>query len=248
MGYFWGQARRTIEEYRKEHGHVPQNAAEFADSRLGYALDLYPEPMGDPTWPQVEAEFAIGKSDTLFLIGPTGVMTGWLVPFVYENRTGLDPALCADSPANGAKSSRYSIRVDDGIYAYALGGQLYSGDYDARWWGYHGPRIAGVGLMLVSLGALVVLWRSSRRAVLAGAAIALGSGALGALVGSAYATCYVMVPLFGRRDPEMVVQQKELLNKYRSRGIIGEATHQKALAALDTPLAIHAPEAPAEPK
>jgi hypothetical protein len=252
MGFFWNQAQREIRRYREVHGHVPRNAREFCETHLGQALDIGPAFADDLGWthvrPYIEVEFAIGKSDTLFIIGPTGAMTGWLVPFVYENRTGLDPALFADSPANGRKSDRYSARVDDGIYVYALGGQLYSRDYDARWWEYHGPRMAGGGLLLLSLGALVVLWRSSRKAAIAGAVIALGAGGLGTLAGSTYATWYVMVPLFGRRDAQMVAQQKELLDKYRSRGIIGDATHQKALAALDKPLTVRPATAPADPK
>jgi hypothetical protein len=51
-----------------------------------------------------------------------------------------------------------------------------------------------------------------------------------------YATCYVMRSLFYRRDAQMVAQQKELLEKYRSRGLIAEATFRKAVAALEKPL------------
>ena len=65
---------------------------------------------------------------------------------------------------------------------------------------------------------------------------------VGAVRMSTYATCYIMSPLFHRRTPEMVQEQRELLTRYHDRGVINDGTYRKSLDALENPLGLKATE------
>jgi hypothetical protein len=93
----------------------------------------------------------------------------------------------------------------------------------------------GVGLLAVAFGAAVAMLRLGRRAAVTGMVAALASGGVGASGGLARATCYIMAPLFYRRDSQMLVQQKELLDKFRERGVLTEETYRKLVSAMEPP-------------
>jgi hypothetical protein len=84
------------------------------------------------------------------------------------------------------------------------------------------------------VGAVLVALLFRAKAGIMGVVALLASG--GAGVGAhtlSRATCYVMSPLFRRRDPAMVVRQKELLQRFHAAGVIGDATYRKSLSALE---------------
>jgi len=225
-------AKSGIAYFRGMHGRAPGSAAEF---RL-----LYPEREATP-WDggkvvPVEFELAITPSNGVLILSPPGVLSPWLTPYVYENRNTLDPALFADSPANLDDKGRFSVNVDEGVYVYSVGAQLLAQRYDREWWRYHGPRLTGAGLLILAAGLLVALLccLPGRKAKLGAAAAVLVAGGIGSI--QVYATCYAMRSLFYRRDAQMVAAQRELLEKYRSRGVIAEATFRTAVAALEKPL------------
>ncbi len=219
-------SRQAIRESRIRCGRVPQDAEQFRDVVLRRYTFLMEE-----TSDATEVEVAIGMSDNVFFLSPAGVLTPWMVPYVSENRAGLDASIFADSPANGDGQGQYSIRVDDGVYVYAIGGIGYARAYNEMWWEYRIPRIWGFGLLGMAAVCLSILVFLSWRAGLA----AVGVGATGLVLAlpMTATSCYVVAPLFSQRSPEMITTQRRLLEKHHSKGVISDATYQKAISALD---------------
>ena len=48
-------------------------------------------------------------------------------------------------------------------------------------------------------------------------------------------TCYASSPFSSERFPAMAVEQKTLLDDFHRRGILGDAAHARAVAALAEP-------------
>ena len=227
--------RAAIRKFRATHGRVPSSAREFRDNTrpcrsfdrdVGLPQDREP----------VEIELAIGKGGHIFILSPAGVLSPWLLPYMYENRIGQDPGLFMDSPAEKDAKGRYSVEVDQGVYVYSIGGALYSAKYRRMWWKRHGPRLFGCGLIVAcAVIAITLRLRSGSKAfssagLLAIVASLLGGGGFRSLN---VATCYIMAPLFYRRDPEALQQQIVLLDKFRARGVLGEEAYRKAMAAAE---------------
>jgi hypothetical protein len=228
--FWWQNSKWEIQEFRREHNRAPQSAEEFLNTRLGLDLD-HPD---KEDLKAIEIELAIGKDNDIFLLCPAGVLSPWLVPYVYENRNGHKKAIFADSPANQDRKERYSIRVDDGVYICSTGGQLYAKELDVMWWAYNWPRFLGLAFILAAVILLVLMICSSKKSMALGILAMVGSTGVGVVLhGAGYATCYIMVPLFYDRDPKMVAQQKQLLNKYHSNGVISDTTYEQALSALE---------------
>ena len=230
IGKVWKAACLAIRKYRMEHGHVPRSADEFDQagrhSWAGFVVDDRAE--------AVEFESAIGKNDSLFILSPAGILSPWRVPYVYENRNGLDPSLFADSPAHADGECRYSIRVDEGVYVSVVGGERHVERYNRAWWAHHSPSVWGIGLLAGALVSVVVLLLISWKLSLTGLLVGAASAACAALPGVATgASCYIMTPLFSRDPREMIALQKDLLQKYHGRGVISDATYQKAMAAIE---------------
>jgi len=228
--YWYEHWKHTITRYRREHGgKAPQSALDLEQTRFGYiVMDPY-----DSELKPVPMEVAVGRKDSLFFLSPAGVLSPWLVPYVYENRNGLDPNIFRDSPVTRDRRGRYSVRVDDGIYVYSVGGQVYSRKFDREWWAYYGPFFAGCGLVLASVVLVVVLMRRSKKlGLIGGMAMLVSAGGIYALK-ACYITCYVPSPLFSYRYPEILSKQRELLDSFHQRGVICDETYTKALAALE---------------
>ncbi|HUT56255.1 MAG TPA: hypothetical protein VNA25_00105 [Phycisphaerae bacterium] len=224
-----GKVREWLSEFRREHGRAPRNQEELEEAGPGLLLET--PGIADPN-DLIQIELAIGKGDKLFLLSPAGVLSPWQVPYVYENRKGLDPKLFADSPANRDPKGRYSVRVHDGIYVYSVGGELYVQDERQLWWERTRPRLVGVALLAAAVALAVFVVRG--KAIVLGLLAVAGPGALGFAVGTGhYLTCYIMSPLFYRRNSQMVARQKELLGKYRDRGVITRATYDRAMSAIE---------------
>lgn len=225
----WEGMQYHLSEYRKVSGHAPRTAQELEETTLG--MTLLGERWRENSKP-VDVELVFTRATNLFEVSPAGLLSPWGLPYVYENRAGLDPARFGDSPANGDSKGRYSVRVDNDVYISSVGGQYYAQEYDSEWWEHYAPRFIGAGLLGVSLVVLVLLFRAQagRAGVLA---LAL-SGAAGVGVSQlSHMTCYIMSALFSHRDKEMVAQQAALLDKYHASGVINDATYAKARAALE---------------
>lgn len=234
--FWWQDITKRIQDYRQKHGQVPQTTAEFLESHIGSALDPEWRSFALEDLESLEFDVAIGKEDNLYFLSPAGIMSPWLMPYVYENRNGLNQVLFADSPARRDSKKLYSIQVDDGIYVYSVGGRFYNKKLSVMWWQRYGPRILGVGLILTAVVFLVLIIRSSKKTAIIGILALAGSvgGGIGfGFKNITYATCYIMSLLFSWRDPEMIVQQKELLDKYHENGVINDMTYEKSLSALE---------------
>ena len=189
----------------------------------------------DEGWEPVPVTLAIGKGDNIFIVSEAGVLSPWHIPYVYENRNGIDAILFADSPADEGRSNRFAVDVDDGIYVYSLGARSFLQSRNARWREHYIPRFIGLGVFVAACSLLVILWRRSRRARYVGVAAILVGAAVGVVTGGTRATCYIMMPLFSHRDEQAIVQQRQLLDSYHERGIIGDEAHRRATEALNQP-------------
>jgi len=231
--YFHFMARQVLKLFRDEKGRAPRNEAEFRDV---LPEDLVSRLLGGNAQ-EAQVEIAITRSDNVLILSPAGVLSPWFIPYMYENRNGLDASAFADSPAERDKRAWCVARVDEGVYVCSIGAQLRAREHDEAWWAFNGPRLLGVGLLLLALGCFAAVMRSPWRRAAKGAAAILVSGALGFLTSKAsQVSCYAMVPFFHTRQPEIVAQQRKLLKKYRRRGVLAEATYAKALEALEGPL------------
>ena len=240
-GGVWELDWRMLRMHRAIHGRPPGSAEEL---REFYGL-LSPPSAGLPSGEVLELEAAIDGQDNLFLIAPSGVLSPWLLPYVYENRRGLPGSAFADSPVNRDPQRRYSVEVDDGIYLSSVGAELYAAEVDELWWA--DVRLRILGWVLIALAALpvVLLYRSRLAMASAGAALALsatGGAGLGAM---SHITCYIMSELFSRRDPRMVSRRIALLDRYHAAGILNDASYEKALLAVTMKPASRPGSAPA---
>lgn len=228
----WQHLRMAMQLHRGTHGRAPRSMAELRpiDGRL--MLDDV-ETAQARGYERIVMGLAIGKGGEPFLISSAGVLSPWHVPYVYENRRGCDASAFAGSPAERDKGRRYSVEVDDGVYVYSVGGEVYAGRLWVRWWEDMRLRLVGGGMAAVALGVAVwPLRRQKRWFRRAAAATGLGAMAAGALVtGMFQATCYIMSPISSYRDPAIVARQKQLLDRYREAGVIGEAAYRRALRA-----------------
>jgi len=227
-GGVWEPDWRMLRMHRATHGRPPGSAEELRE----FCGLLPPPPRGLPPGEVFELEAAIDRQDNFFLIAPSGVLSPWLLPYVYENRRGLPESAFADSPVNRDPQRRYSVEVDDGIYLSSVGAELYAAEVDELWWA--DVRLRILGWVLIALAALpvVLLYRSRLAMASAGAALALsatGGAGLGAM---SHITCYIMSELFSRRDPRMVSRRIALLDRYHAAGILNDASYEKALSAV----------------
>jgi len=233
--FFWPAVRRVAEMY---HNEDPENRErllqELPTVLSGYLLAEDADLRGVRPFP---VRLAIGEGDNVYILSSAGVLSPWFIPYVYENRRGLDPARFRDSPAEEDGERRYSVAVDDGVYVYSVGAQEYAAKLDRLWWRDNWPRFAGVGLLLAAVVMLVVFLRRVRWGRKAALAVTVAAAGAGAFVGTAArVTCYIMAPLFYRRDPQMLARRRELLERYRRRGVIGQEAYEKALSAMELKL------------
>jgi len=147
-GFWPRELEICLEVFRIRNERSPETADEFFSTcriQPSQALSLKGldlSRLGDE-WSVYDLEMAIDRNNNLYVLTPGGVVSPWHIPYVYENRNGLDAALFADSPANDDGRRRYSVEVDDGIYVYSVGGQSYAEEYDAAWRRRNVPRFAG---------------------------------------------------------------------------------------------------------
>ncbi len=227
--FFWRLYGQYLKSYREQTGGPPRDGETFGQA-TGWPWSherSYP----DQEVRILEFDIGITRDDRMFLLSEAGVLSPWHIPYVYENRSGLEPSAFADSPVDRDPDRRFSVAVDDGVYVYSVGGEFYVEQLRQQWWERNLPRFVGAGLIALALVSAVAL--SLSRVGAAANFIALAISAALGLGGHAasYATCYVPSPLFSYRDSAMVQRQKELLARYRDAGVIGEATYQRAVEA-----------------
>lgn len=233
-GDFWEYSLQVSLHTKAARGRFPKGPRD-----LSPPLEFYsPRQSSKNEPPPVEVELAVGKKGSVFVLGASGVLSPRLLPFVYENRNGLDPAKFAFSPANGDTKRRYSVLVDEGVYVYSLDGQTCAETLDKLWWEDVGPVLIGLPLLAAALVAATVLFFAGGRKLALAALVV--PALVGSLPGVIRFTCYAMDPLFSHRSPAMVAQQKDLLEKYRAAGVISEETYRKSLAAVE-PVKAQAP-------
>lgn len=226
-GMFWLMDNKShIHGLRRLH-HIPSE-----EDMLGWARFTRDWNGAQSENPVVEV--GIGKSDDLYILSPAGVVSPWLIPYVYENRRGCDAKAFADSPADKDTRRRYSVQVDEGVYVSCVGGESVAADYDRRWRNWICWKILGGSLMAGAFAPLVLLVRGSLRKTAAGVVggfLLLFSGlSTGVFV---QVTCYAMLPPFSRRSPVMVSRRAELLEKHRAAGVINADTYEKTMAVLE---------------
>lgn len=230
---FWGWGSKSVlKGFRLAHGRAPQNQEEFRDACLGPA---YPESATDAARKlhATKVEVAIDRHDNIFLLDRSGVLTPWLLPYIYENRIGHHAKAFRESLADGDRWG-CSVRADDGVYVSSSGGYLYAQEFKSLWWQRYGPR--GFGVFLILLGVAVAVYGAARkrpaRPLLAIVAVISGFLAGGFYSNVYSVTCYAPMDLFSDRSPEMVLLQRKLLEKYRENGVIDEETYRRAASAI----------------
>ncbi|MCE5277425.1 MAG: hypothetical protein ABFD92_14225 [Planctomycetaceae bacterium] len=226
--FFWESSQRNLKEYHQRSGHVPRTAREWNDVSRIYCVEDTPS-----LFPQTT--YVVTDGDNLMPVSTTAIFTPWMVPYLYENRQGLSEEKFRDSPVAADRWGHYSIKVDDGIYVYSIGGQIYSQGLHDAWWNHHGPRMVGVGIVSAALILLLVMVARRKMGVIAGIVAFIGSVGAGAgatVLGQA--TCYEASAAFsGMRQPAMIDRQRELLAMYRKNGVLGEAAYRTAVEALE---------------
>jgi len=235
--YWLHHSEHMIDGYRGEYGRAPQSVEDLKQSWAWQALNQHDEYNRDRRLEPVPMEVAFGGGGSLFFFSPAGVLSPWLVPYVYENRRGMDRGAFRSSRVERDKKGRYSIQVDEGVYVYSIGGQLHAERKDRARWAPHAYRLAGCGLVLISAVLVVVLIRRSKKlALVGGVAMLVSAGAMVTREMKAYdMTCYLpSTPApFSYRDSRVVARQRKLLDSFHKRGVIGDETYAKALSALE---------------
>ena len=228
----WAGHGENRHGFRRHKGRPPTSQGDLLSA--GWTSMEPPDYPG----PVVKFEAAIGGDDHLFLLNHGQVLTPWLTPFGYENRNGHPTRAFDDSPVNRDAKGQYSARVDDGVYVYCFGGAYLTQEPTNRWWRRNWGLLLGGAFLSASIALLtIVVVLMPRRIIVVGmvGAILVLSAMLGYSAGppNPYRGTYCPVyDLFSRRYPQMVAQQRELLDKYRAAGVISDATHSKAVAAL----------------
>jgi hypothetical protein len=233
------------EVLRKEPGRLPSPGQVAARS----IQNLFSEEPKKPEKPYqaFAAELAIAKNGEVYIITPGGIDSPWLLPYIYENRNGLDASAFAHSPVNRDAAGRYSVRVDDGVYIYSVGGESFAQVVFVQ--KALATAIGAVALALF-IAAIVYAVKNVRQAKRRAVAFSSSWSAIFGTLLVGLAVMFVSVPgghnealLFSKYEPTMVVRQRELLDKYRGAGVISEETYRKSLAAVE-PVKAQEPAAP----
>jgi hypothetical protein len=232
---FWPRARSCISRFRRDHGRPPATADELLKSGLSMLFELdMPAARGDrpvKTTPEIEAielELAVGRDDSVFLMSPGGIMSAWRMPFVYENRNGLDGSVLGNSPVDDDDERRYSVKVDRGVYVWSVGARQYDDDVDVLLSPHTIMQCIGGAILLILLGVTWLVLSEGR--ILAIMGLAASVMVVPAMKPSV--SCYLPIRFVAQRSSELVSQRRDLLDKYHGAGAISEETYAKSLEAM----------------
>lgn len=223
----WQTGQTIVTSYRGYHGRPPRNALEL----LG--TDYYARLRRDRRSVPVTLQVAIGKSDNIYVLTPGGVLSPWYVPYVYENRRGHDAMAFRESPVNCDKNGEYSVRVDEGVYVYSVGGQVLVEELYAKWRLYTWVRVGGAALLVVALAYLIVLVIRSKVTIPSGLAAVILACITGLILVYATAKWYPIRSPFSERRARVASRCKEVLTQYHARGITSDETYAKALESIE---------------
>jgi len=228
------KVRSALTEFRKRHGRYPSN-----DEGLIAVKDLS-KPV-DPEDITLRVSLSRRYPSNELLKSAAGPLSAWEVPFVYENRRGIDPEKFAHSPVEEDHAGRYSLEVDDGIYIYSVGGWELSREYDGfltkMYLEIWGTRSLFLVLLIIYLifsyrsraKKVQQIWFTATK-VAAKILLLLLSFFTGMASGSV--TCYIMMYFDREKRPNLTAKYCTLLEKYKERGIIKEEAYQTLLETL----------------
>jgi hypothetical protein len=167
-----------------------------------------------------------------------GLLDAGGVPYVYENRSGMDKAMFAHSLADTRGDKPWSIKVDRDIYVYSLAGfSIYEGYVTSR-----REVFLIVAVPVTLLIVFTILYRRARKRTADGSspsAIIFNGLALSVLIGLFCApaiSCYVPSLRWGERGRASIQTRLDLLKKYHEKGVISDATFAKAKEAMEAEL------------
>ena len=222
-----------VSEIIRRAGWLPASEDEFLQSLR------MPSHLSDEKVEPLPIQLVLDRAGWYFALGEAGPYDRWWLPYVYENRRGLPASSFVASPASGDRARRYSVQVAPDVYISSVGGQLYAEKLDQAWWARTWPRIVGGGMIVAAFClAIWLLRRRSWKSMATAIVVALCGAGAGAGVGSlSMTTCYMMGPSFSHREPEMVVRQKALLERYRRAGVLSAGAYERAIRAIEYPTA-----------
>jgi hypothetical protein len=232
-----GVIAQHLKSYYSQNNRYPTN-----DEGLTVLKDLQeelakkhsglPPPMGTYHHPYPERityYYRINKEEMVPY--EDGILSPMLEPFIYENRRGLPENLLVDSPVNRDKNGDYSLKVDDGIYLYSSSSVFYHDRYSEYLSDKTKYTIYAVGFALLALIIGIVLIKARR--IIKGILILVSILTGIYIPNMSRGTCYTwtLYPLYER--PDMIGLYNSLLEKYRQRGVINDATYQKSKTSIE---------------
>jgi hypothetical protein len=230
------ETKKFLRKYKWKYSHYPTNDEGLFD------FEKIQRVIKKSKCRSVEFEKIQDLYQGLYLdISEAGLLSGWSVPFIYENRRGLDEKLFEDSPATLDTDRVYSIEVDKDIYVYSVGAMT---DYKKKLPVYektvmemHIVKIVSATVLVFFVVLFVLECRKYRKTIdkqgaarrfaamiLIVVSISLGHPAI------YYCEEY---PLYNSKDPVYRSNYFVLLEKYKERGVIKEETVRKIKKALE---------------
>lgn len=246
-----GTIKRHILEYKKRDGHYPAifdglfairesvkkelmennekinyDAADYKN-RVYYEYTYRRDYYGKGTY----------REDVPVLATDAGLISVYGLPYIYEDRNGLDESAFEFSPVNRDKERLFSVEIDKGVYVYAPYGEKACKEYNWLIW----KRYLIWAAFIVILVTLIVLFIKEKDKndsdmpfvkvfkYIGGTIALLASFFLGS---DMFTLCYYMSGI-NRWHRERIPVYRELLEKYRANGIIKDGTYTKLTSALE---------------
>jgi hypothetical protein len=208
----------ALHEFRDQNGRYPTNEEGIASAMPA-----------DSIWKDSIKERPRVK------LGAAGMISPWGVPYVYENRIGLDPQLFADSPVQNDKGHYYSNKVDEDVFVYSIGCIPVAQEYIKL----NRAKMIASDTAIGGIVLFAILWiicraRPRSRVRQAAGVIAGAFGIfLSFFVPQVFSvSCYEPMPYGEWRKGEVMVDYYDLLQKFRARGIIADEGYEKLENAL----------------
>lgn len=219
---------KALHDYKEKHGRYPTN-----DEGLSVIHD----------------EFLASKPrhftyrDTR--LNDSGILTVWHEPYVYENRIGLDQEKFADSGATLDVKRKYSIQVDENIFAWSTAAEKNYHEYSHWNRVIYGTWNAVRVVFLLTFAVYgFFMWRSYEKVSSVGKKITrlvvtfISAGLVGAFLGMmafcvGIRSCYEPMIFYPRRTTEVTSDYLQLVDKYRERGIITDKTYKKIVKVIE---------------
>lgn len=217
-------------------------AKEMAEEGAQITLDADPsayyadDPLEVGPVAMVPLAVAINRNGLVYWLDDGQVLSPWLQPYMYENRTMGPESRFKGSPVEGDWTRRFSVKVDKGVFIYSPSAEFMVRRQGGTWWHCRGPLVMGAAMVLVALLMGITLSLRHRQSApfitaLKSVFLTLGGGV--ALAAVIMPSCYAMARPFSYQDPAMVRRQVELLDQYRERGVISAETHARCMAAIE---------------